>query len=318
MSSSDGEATRLVFAIDEAYSLPLTVAWHSLRVSNSELTDRLTIDVLYEELSPPTIERLRWHAELLGLRVRLRPVRLEPIRYPTAFGGAQANYLRLVIPELYLDGERILYLDADLVVRGDLRALLDTGLDGRPIAAVRDPLNPVVGRGRALPGWSKLGIPPEQEYFNSGVLLIDPARCREERLFARAVEFIAAHPEHIRLWDQDALNWAAADRWQRLDPHRNAFPLSALVRTPWVSYTTEDLMPLQDLVRLEETAAVLHFASPAKPWKNLLPDGPAADAYRALLSAVRDAELGVHRHGLNADPPRLHPRPTTPNQTGGH
>ncbi|WP_329571911.1 glycosyltransferase family 8 protein [Kitasatospora sp. NBC_01266] len=290
MPSNDGEPTQIVFAIDESYSLPLTVAWHSLRASNAELTDRLQIDLLYEELSPLTIERLRWHAELLGLRVRLRPVHLEPIRYPTAFGGAHANYLRLVIPEMYLDRERVLYLDADLVIRGDLSALFGTELDGRPLGAVRDPLNPVVGRGRALPGWSKLGIPPEQEYFNSGVLLIDPAACREERLFARAIEFIAAHPEHIRLWDQDALNWAAQDRWKRLEPHWNAFPLSALVRTPWVRYTTQDLMPLQDLVRLEETSAVLHFASPAKPWKDLLPEGPAAASYRALLSAVRSAE----------------------------
>lgn len=162
MPSNDGEPTQIVFAIDESYSLPLTVAWHSLRASNAELTDRLQIDLLYEELSPLTIERLRWHAELLGLRVRLRPVHLEPIRYPTAFGGAHANYLRLVIPEMYLDRERVLYLDADLVIRGDLSALFGTELDGRPLGAVRDPLNPVVGRGEPCPAGPSSGSLPSR------------------------------------------------------------------------------------------------------------------------------------------------------------
>ncbi|MFD6530893.1 glycosyltransferase family 8 protein [Streptomyces sp. NPDC060184] len=287
---------RLVFAVDESYCLPLTVAWLSLRRTNPELADRLRIDVLYEELSDTAADRLRRHADLLRLQVTLRPVSLEPIRYPTGFGGANANYLRLVIPEIYRDCDKLLYLDSDLVIRGDLEGLLGTDLGGAPIGAVRDPLNPLVGRGRALPGWSKLGIPAEREYFNSGVLMIDPLACRSERLFERALAFIASHPEHIRLWDQDALNWAAEDRWHRLNPRWNVFPVSALLRTPWVRYTTEDVTPLDALDRLEEEAAVLHFASPAKPWKGLLPECPSAVLYEKLLDAVRKAD-----HQLAAD-----------------
>lgn len=287
--TSDAPA-RVVFAVDESFCLPLTVVWQSLSATNPHLSDRLRVDVLYEDLSAAAADRLRRHADRLRLCVTLRPVELEPIRYPTAFGGAKANYLRLVIPEIYRDCDKVLYLDADVVIRGDLSGLLSVDLGAAAIGAVRDPINPLVGRGRALPGWSRLGIPAEREYFNSGVLLIAPQACREQRLFERALEFIGAHPEHIRLWDQDALNWAAQDRWRRLDPRWNAFPVSALVRTPWVRYDTADLTPLERLVELESEAAVLHYASPAKPWKGLLPDGPPAALYRDLLAVVQEAD----------------------------
>ncbi|MGW4420950.1 glycosyltransferase family 8 protein [Streptosporangium sp. NPDC004631] len=279
---------RIVFAVDEAFCLPLTVTWQSLRVASPELCDTLQVDVLYEELAETSTGRLRQHADRLGLRVVLRQVNLKPIHYPTAFGGAHANYLRLIIPELYEDCDRLLYLDSDLLIRGDLRGLLDTDLAGAPIGAVRDPLNPLVGRGRALPGWSKLGIPASREYFNSGVMLIDPAVCRQQELFRRAVDFIATRPEHIRLWDQDALNWAAEDRWHRLDPRWNVFPISALVRTPWVRYTTEDIVPFDELAAMEAEPAILHYASPAKPWRGLLPEGPSASLYQNFLRTVQD------------------------------
>lgn len=282
------EATPVVFAVDEAFCLPLTVAWHSLKAANPQLARSLRIDVLFEELSAGALERLQRHADRLGLRLRLRQVALDPIDYPTSFGGAHANYLRLVIPKLYAECRRVLYLDADLLVLDDLTGLLNTDLGGAPMGAVRDPLNPLVGRGRALPGWSRLGVPPEREYFNSGVLVIDPEACLHDALFQRATEFIARHPEHIRLWDQDALNWAAEDRWHRLDACWNVLPLSSLVHTPWVRYTTDDIVPLEQMTSLEASAAILHFASPAKPWKGLLPAGPSASLYREFLDTVQD------------------------------
>ncbi|TDC79219.1 glycosyltransferase family 8 protein [Streptomyces hainanensis] len=283
----------LVFAINDAYSLPLTVAWQSLCDADPELSARLDVHVLFEELSEESAQRLRWHAGRLGLKVQLRQIRLAPLGYPVAFGGSQANYLRLMIPEIFADHERVLYLDADLLVRGSLGPLLDTVPLDAPIAAVRDPVNPTLGHGRALPGWSSLGLPQDREYFNSGVLLIDPAACIAEGTFRRALEFIAEHPQHIRLWDQDALNWAADDRWHRLTPRWNVFPFSSLLKSRWIRYGAEDLVPISELLELENEATVLHFATPAKPWQGLLPDGPANSLYQICLRSVREADAAM-------------------------
>jgi lipopolysaccharide biosynthesis glycosyltransferase len=290
-----GDASvRIAFAINEDYCFPLTVAWHSLRATNPEISNGLQVDVLYEELSETSLERLAWHAERLDLHVTFRPIRLESIDYPTMFGGARAMYIRLAIPDIY-DSGRVLYLDADLIVRGSLAGLLETDLNGAPIAAVRDPLHPLVSSGEALPGWAELGIPREREYFNSGVMLVDVTACRQAGIGPRALEFIAAHPEHIRLWEQDALNWAVEDHWRRLDRRWNAFPVSALVRTRWVSETSENKERLRDLMALEARAAILHYVTPTKPWQDSYPPGEAAAIYdehmQSVLAADRESGL---------------------------
>lgn len=283
----------VVFAVNDAYCLPLVVAWQSFCESNPKRSRELGINVLFESLSPESKDLLRRNADRLGLDVTLRAVDLGSARFPVAFGGDKANYLRLLIPEVLAHCPRVLYLDADLVIRGGIDDLLLMDLGGHPVGAVRDPVNPAYRYGRALPGWSALGLPGDREYFNTGVLLIDVAACLDRRLFRNALRFAGEHPQHIRLWDQDALNWAVADDWQRLPLTCNVFPLSALAETPWIRYSAEELVPLADLVALEEHASILHFATPAKPWKGLLPSGPADSLYQRHLTAVRAANAGT-------------------------
>jgi acyl carrier protein len=97
----------------------------------------------------------------------------------------------------------------------------------------------------------------------------------------------------LRLWDQDALNIAADDNWLRLPRAWNAPPFSALVRTPWIRYTAEDLVPLSRLITEEADAAIVHYISPAKPWRGLLPSGASNDLYKDYLALVFEAELEV-------------------------
>jgi lipopolysaccharide biosynthesis glycosyltransferase len=211
--------------------------------------------------------------------------------YNVAYGGAKANYARLVIPDVLPDARQVLYLDADLIILDDLKPLLRTQLsNGQPLGAVRDPVNPTLGLGRALPGWQHLGLSPQREYFNSGVLLLDLATCGRDGVFERAWRAVSENPQMLRMWDQDALNLAAADNWHRLPARWNTAPLSALSRTPWIRYRAESLVPLADLIRAEDDAAIMHYITPSKPWRNLLPDGRPNAVYQRHFATVRSAE----------------------------
>ncbi|MBE2997223.1 glycosyltransferase family 8 protein [Nocardiopsis sp. HNM0947] len=289
--------TTVAFAVDENYCLPLTVAWQSLRDCAPDLVPALDVRVLHTGLSGASLRRLTGHAARLGICVRFHHVHLPVMEYPVAFGGAHANYLRMLLPRVLPEVGRVLYLDSDLLVLGDLREVLDTDLRGSCIGAVRDPVNPAYRFGKAMPGWVELGIPGDREYFNSGLMLIDLDRSREEGFFERGFVFVEEYPQHIRLWDQDALNWAADDRWERFPAEWNAFPFSALNRTPWVRYTAEDLMPMGRLLDAEVGARVLHYASPAKPWMGLLPSGRASSLYHEYLDPVLSAD-GTPREQL--------------------
>ncbi|WP_304450684.1 glycosyltransferase family 8 protein [Nocardiopsis sp. YSL2] len=280
----------MAFAVDEKYCLPLTVAWQSLRERDHNLVSSLDIRVLHTGLPQASQRRLADHASRLGIEIRLHRVDLPAMEYPVAFGGAHANYLRMLLPRILPEVGRVLYLDADLLVLGDLREVLNADLHGACIGAVRDPANPAYRFGKAMPGWEELGIPGDREYFNSGLMLIDLERSREEGLFERGFRFVEECPQHIRLWDQDALNWAADDRWERFPAEWNAFPFSALNRTPWIRYKAEELMPMERLLAVEDGARVLHFASPAKPWTGSLPVGHASSLYRDYLDPVLAAD----------------------------
>jgi lipopolysaccharide biosynthesis glycosyltransferase len=280
----------VVFCVNSDYLLPLTVAWQSLHDSNSAIVADLPIVVLADGIGPDQLDRLRRHADRLGLNVDVRPVELPDLPYNLAYGGTRANYGRLAIGAMFAGHSRVLYLDADLLILDDLRPLLDTDLRARPFGAVRDPVNPTYELGRALPGWQAFGIPGDREYFNSGVLLFDLQACAEADLFGRALHAVAEYPDRLRMWDQDALNLVAEDRWLRLPARWNTVPFSALRRTPWIRYRAQRLVPVDDLVAAERDAAVMHYVSPSKPWRGLLPNGPANDLYQRYLAAVSAAE----------------------------
>jgi lipopolysaccharide biosynthesis glycosyltransferase len=125
-------------------------------------------------------------------------------------------------------------------------------------------------------------------------MLLALSECERQGLFAAARRFLAEHPDKVMLWDQDALNVAAGDRWLRLDRKWNTFGLSALAAQP--GYRHDDAEPYSPLAMLladEPDAVVLHFAGPAKPWQDDYPPGWLKTSYRRFLHAALIAESDV-------------------------
>src|SRR5215475_10573967 len=83
-----------------------------------------------------------------------------------------AMYLRLFMTE-YLDPslDRIIYLDSDLIVRGDLSELWQLNLQGAYVGGVPEPYS----ESQRKP----FGFGPKDLYVNSGVLLIDLRQWRK-------------------------------------------------------------------------------------------------------------------------------------------
>lgn len=265
----------IVLAADDRYIGPLCVLLQSLAVAHGDAASDLRLVLMHRRLSDDSRSRVHRLAARLGLCLELCEVRGAAGSYPVSGWVTDAVYLRLALGEVGLDGPVVLYLDADTVVLRDLRPLLETMLDGRPIAAVRDEQNPFLEGGRALPGWAELGLPPTREYFNSGVMLIDVPECERRGLFAECRRFLGEMPRHVRFWDQDALNWAAGDDWLRLERRWNTVPV-----------TTLEGQGVPD----EPEAAILHFAGPNKPWNFTYPGSRVRDVYQSFARLVWDAE----------------------------
>lgn len=284
MTDTERTLPPVVLASDDDYARPLCVVLRSIATSNAAHLDALRVIVLHDSLSPPVARMLTSHAADVGLNLQLRRVDADADAYPTHGWASAAAYLRLTLPDVLSDYDRAVYLDCDLLVLGDLTPLLTTDLGDAAIGAAEDVMNPVLGCGIGLPGWAELGLDAGRRYFNSGVLVLDLDACRE--VFDRARWFLANRTRHVFFWDQDALNWAADDRWFRLDRRWNMVALSAMLEMFGTPPCQAEMAPLPVLLDDEKNARILHYAGPRKPWNDDYPAGPARDRYTAALDAL--------------------------------
>lgn len=115
---------------------------------------------------------------------------------------SMATYYRCILSELLpADIDRLLYLDCDIVIVGDISEYWNTPLsDETGVAAVAD-----MGCDEAA-RYEILKYPMEDSYFNAGVLLINLNYWRKNDVAHACVDYFHKYPERILFNDQDLLN----------------------------------------------------------------------------------------------------------------
>lgn len=151
------------------------------------------------------------------------------------------TYFRLALPSLLpSDMDRILYLDIDIVVDGDLSELYNTPFNGHYlVAASHKPdyhLNPV-----PLAGVTPL----HGGYFNAGVLLLNLPLFRERIRFEDYIE--VAQNKDLQWHDQGILNYLFWDKTIYIPTLKYNF------RPFWAD-------------RVSEHPVIIHYATIYKPW----------------------------------------------------
>jgi lipopolysaccharide biosynthesis glycosyltransferase len=188
------------------------------------------------------------------------------------------TYSRIWIAEYFpAEVTKALYLDGDMVVVGPIDALWNTHLGESVLAAVTIP-----GSIRC----SALGIPERYGYFQSGVLLVNLARWRQEKVFDRLVDWIAMNPNKILDADQDVLNACLYDK-------RLPLPYFWNVIAPF--YFNYHPLGIPEAERHEVTrrARIIHFNGPMKPWFYMSRHPRRAEYWKYLaLTEWRDYEPG--------------------------
>jgi len=186
------------------------------------------------------------------------------------------TYYRLLLTDVLPPSvQRVIYLDCDILLRGDLADLWGFHLDNAIVAAAIDP---------GFMHKHVLGLPDDAPYFNAGVLLIDLMRWRSEAIGQHALAFAAAHPDRLTFNDQCALNWVLRDRWAVLNPVWN---LQTQVLTQVVNGEVRYIKPIPPIAA---SARVVHFNAPGRPWMYMdeHPFKPDYLAYKARTPWRRD------------------------------
>lgn len=157
------------------------------------------------------------------------------------FFGMEA-YSRLFcaykIPE---EVEKILYLDADMICTGDIAELYDLNFDGKTWVACED-------GGIQEKDLLRLNLPLDYKYINSGMLLIDVKKLRENYTEKDMVNMIRENEKFLIYPDQDFINKMFSNDIKIVD---NKYNLIA----KGVRYKNLKSKPL-----------IIHYAGSTKPW----------------------------------------------------
>lgn len=117
------------------------------------------------------------------------------------------TYYRLLAAELLPDEiDKVIYLDCDIIINGDIKPLWNFNLNGLALAGARDCMPSVDLT------CSRLGYPMLYDYINAGVLIYNLDYWRKNGLAEKVVDYINVDAPRLIWMDQDALNGALFDK----------------------------------------------------------------------------------------------------------
>lgn len=220
----------IFFAADDAYA-PFLAAALASAVDNCSEDRCYLATVLYEKLSDKNIRRIA-SLERDNFKIDFVPMTsgLETItdrlsnrlRYDCF---TLTIYFRLFIPEMFPQYDKAIYIDSDVIVKGDLAELFDTDIKDSYIGACTD-LS--IQENTDLTRYIKkyVGV-DSMKYINSGVLLMNLDKMRKNGFTKHFLSLLNTYHFDSVAPDQDYLNAICNGSIHYLDSRWNTMPDSS-------------------------------------------------------------------------------------------
>ena len=252
---------QLCFITDENYVRPTAVAIASLK-ANKASDSAYEIHIVCRSVAGEGVRLLRSLAND-GFSIDIIEDATLPVdesRVSLVRHVSPAAIFKFFIPELLPNLDRVIYLDSDILIQGDLAELWQTDIESAYAAVVKDNQT-ITGRDKHLK-W--LGF-DHAAYFNSGVMLLNLARMRHDDMPQKLIDY-RIHGKN-RFMDQDALNMVFGECVKYVSIKYNC------LNWLFIACTTAQLQEMfgaEDIASTQEEtcsrAVILHIGGSEKPW----------------------------------------------------
>lgn len=169
---------------------------------------------------------------------------------------SEVSYYRIDLPNILPNLNKIIYLDCDIIVLGDITEIWNTDMKDKVIIAAQEDI------------WTKeiydnfFKSNYKIDYFNSGVMLLDLQKMRDENISQRTIAFIKENNDKLFDCDQLPLNFILLNRWCKMTSQWNF--CSGLELSHNYYNTT---LSKEDFYLAKEQPKLLHYTSRFfKPW----------------------------------------------------
>ena len=236
----------IFFTTDDRYVPFLDVAVSSL-IQNASKDYRYRIIVLNTGILQENIDLVKRN-ECEGFAIDFvditEEVRGIQSRFKNVYHFSVVTYYRLFIASMFPQYKKIVYLDCDLVVLGDISELYHTDLQGNIFAAGPEMFVQSTPEFRYY-AEKALGVDPSG-YVNAGVLVVDLEQFRRHKIEEKFIELITRYDFDLLDPDQAYLNYLCDGKILTLPNGWNKEP-----------------MPIP----CEGELNIVHYALYKKPWQ---------------------------------------------------
>lgn len=237
----------IFFAVDDFYTATLAVTLQSL-IDNSSKNYYYSIKILYTNISEENKQKIKKYEtenvkiEFVDLNYYIEEVK---DKLYTRDYYTKTTYFRLFLPNLYPQYDKVIYLDSDIVVLGDIAELYNIDMGDNLIAAAPDD---IIRTDEVFREYVEkvVGVSDYRRYFNAGVLVMNLDELRKFK-FQEKFLYLLGTVKFAVVQDQDYLNRLCKGR-------------TKILSVAW------DRMPI-DTGEIEESEIkLIHYNLNAKPW----------------------------------------------------
>lgn len=284
----------IVLICDDNYILPTAVAIASMIESKKE-ESRYRINIVAASL---TEANEAYFKKFSTEKVNINIIREDANRFRSLHTfdknaicvASIAALLKFALPEL-LKEDKVLYLDGDILVKEDLSELFHNNIQDF-FAGV------IIDSGSIY--YKHQYVKLVEHYFNSGVMLLNLKRFREENITNKLIETKKSLSDS-NLMDQNVFNIVLDGQIKCLPVRYNFLPVN--LKRADKKWTIKDInetynTEYKSKKELYSDGAIIHYSSKDKPWK--VSNVPfAVDWYRTFLSI--DTNQKIIRYTLGKE-----------------
>lgn len=246
----------IFLASNNTYAPLLATAMMSIAENTS---GSIAFHILGDKISARAMRALHRLAARYGVPLKFDSVDLSLFQNcTTGWFKTPITYARYLISDMFPEYDRALYVDADMIFMADVLDIPKLAPQDALLAACND--MGIANFVNAEKHKTTLGISPHHTYFNAGLLLINCARWRKDRVAAALLDIAETKSRILKCPSQDPLNiYFSPNRYFLLPQKFNYMP----------SFGSSHCRPA-------EQPFVIHFTE-RKPWGH--PHDPYADVY---------------------------------------
>ena len=258
----DKDVAHIVYASDDRFAEIMGVSIVSLLYNSQDMKD-IVVYILDSGITKPNKEKLEsifeQYERHAPIWITAKDISEELAMDVEVDRGSLSQYARLFVSSVLPENlSRVLYLDCDIIVNQSIRELWNLDLHGKTIGALMDAFSKHYRK--------NISLQPNDIMFNSGVMLIDLEKWKEQTVEEKLMKFITSKHGKIQQGDQGALNAVLSRDTYCFEPRFNSVTIfydftykeMLIYRKPPEFYTEEEVeLAVQQPVLIHFTTSFL-------------------------------------------------------------